>query len=604
MVCMKQISPENAVGWCIRLFLMIALLIPLVPDTFISRVGIVGVAALLSGIPFLWAASVFLVGIYTMLAWMVAPLSWIALSIPAAALVPFCLLPRFWPVWMFIYGGAIIFPIGIQIGLHLFLKTDFDFYAIEAIFLNETEAVFSFMCAFWRQIGAVFLPILGVSGLIGCLLHGTVSGYSLKKASAWVCLIGAVMAVIFLLKQEVFQNEALFLPRRIINAFERMDEEKGYIQELRMSYQPFSRVSLDKPDVPRTIVIVIGESAAVSRFGVYGYQRNTTPFLSRIQNEVDLFRSVYAPHPNTLYSLRKVLTLAHGNNQALAETHGSVVHLFRQAGFKTFWISTQGIQDKYRSSLLVRVADAADQTFFLKTWSYDENVIPYFKNVLRDPAPMKAVFIHLIGSHSPYYKRYPASFQIWKGTEGEYDNSIRYTDFVLSRLMNQLRHHPEASLFLYFSDHGEEVRPGGCFCHTISLSRKMMFDIPFIMWRSKAFQTAFPETTPSKESRERLYNTQHFIHTAADLAGIRAAEIEREKSILFQAPFPRVIRAKGEAGTRRIILDDDGEAFEDIEERPQARFQIQEDKSVVLKWHNGKTETLKPISEDVYESAD
>ncbi len=124
------------------------------------------------------------------------------------------------------------------------------------------------------------------------------------------------------------------------------------------------------------------------------------------------------------------------------------------------------------------------------------------------------------------------------------------------------------------------------------------------MWRSKAFQTVFPEVTPSKESRERLYNTQHFIHTAADLAGIRAAEIKREKSILFQAPFPRVIHAKGEAGARRIILDDDGEAFEDIEERPQARFQIQEDKSVVLKWHNGKTETLKPVSEDVYESAD
>lgn len=115
----------------------------------------------------------------------------------------------------------------------------------------------------------------------------------------------------------------------------------------------------------------------------------------------------------------------------------------------------------------------------------------------------------MIGSHGPtYFKRYPSDHilftpdckrsDIQNCTEEQlinsYDNTIAYTDFVLSKIINQLdrladKENIETSL-LYISDHGESLGESGAYLHGLpyAFAPKEQTHVPMIYW-SDAQQT-------------------------------------------------------------------------------------------------------------------
>ncbi|AHX60087.1 putative sulfatase [Aeromonas media WS] len=93
----------------------------------------------------------------------------------------------------------------------------------------------------------------------------------------------------------------------------------------------------------------------------------------------------------------------------------------------------------------------------------------------------KLVGFHLIGSHGPtYYKRYPDAHRqftpdcprsdIENCTDEEltntYDNTIRYTDFVIAEMIAKLKTYEDKynTALLYVSDHGESLGAMGLSC--------------------------------------------------------------------------------------------------------------------------------------------
>ena len=101
---------------------------------------------------------------------------------------------------------------------------------------------------------------------------------------------------------------------------------------------------------------------------------------------------------------------------------------------------------------------------------YDETALPALKRFLDEKSTGKRVFfLHLMGSHVNYASRYPSEFNVFTDEAeiipkpwhtkrsakyiNNYDNSILYTDFVLSGIIDLLRTVPNSAL-LYFSDHG------------------------------------------------------------------------------------------------------------------------------------------------------
>lgn len=130
----------------------------------------------------------------------------------------------------------------------------------------------------------------------------------------------------------------------------------------------------------QTYILVIGESTNRSRMGLYGYNRNTSPLLSKIQSELLVFNNVITPKPSTIEALSLVLTF---NIDGIHDFYPNIMTMMKDAGYKTFWISNQQtISDT--NSLLTAYSKLADKAYYLNqnrnqsSVSYDEKVLEPF----------------------------------------------------------------------------------------------------------------------------------------------------------------------------------------------------------------------------------
>ena len=154
--------------------------------------------------------------------------------------------------------------------------------------------------------------------------------------------------------------------------------------------------------------------------------------------------------------LQKALTLADENDVTPAWHKGSLIQFMKDAGFKTFWISNQEEFGLF-ANLVTVLAQSADEVSFADGRRYDDALLPKYQAALADPAPKKIVFVHLNGSHYEYKDRYPAEADYFNSSaltgkaalRAQYDNSIRYTDGVLKRMLDALKQHHQTAAYIF-----------------------------------------------------------------------------------------------------------------------------------------------------------
>ena len=152
------------------------------------------------------------------------------------------------------------------------------------------------------------------------------------------------------------------------------------------------------------------------------------------------------------------------------------------------------------------------------------------------------IILHTSTSHGPKYAdKYPKEFEVYKPVaknveEGEknigmlvnaYDNTIRYTDYLLDNLINTLRDMTEwKSAMIFISDHGESLGENQVFMHGLpmKLAPKVQYEIPFLVWTSKDFRD-YKSTLP--EVLE-----QHYIfHSVLNLLSIESPAYDKDRDI-------------------------------------------------------------------------
>lgn len=138
----------------------------------------------------------------------------------------------------------------------------------------------------------------------------------------------------------------------------------------------------------------------------------------------------------------------------------------------------------------------------------------------------KFIVVHLVGSHHPYTS-YPPEYNLYgeDTVSDRYDNTIAYTDYVLSEIYKKLSvHQPE--LFIYASDHGE--------------SKDMMrnkFDfrmthVPFVVLFSDDFMSSYPEVYHSAmKKRHTYFSHDMFYDTFLDILGINKDFYDSRQSL-------------------------------------------------------------------------
>ena len=253
------------------------------------------------------------------------------------------------------------------------------------------------------------------------------------------------------------------------------------------------------------VVLVIGEAARAQNFSLYGYSRDTNPLLAR--ERVVAMPSTHSCSTYTTQSLRCMLSRK-GEHTGARVTEEILPNYLQRNGIEVIWRSNNWGEPGLRvgSRLSAEQLRQRCHGSDCQRLNYDEALLFDLGSQIRDAARAKVfVVLHQAGSHGPeYFRKYPPEFEVFrpvcmtvdedKCTHEElvnaYDNSILYTDFVLSRVIDVLQSLGDVpAVMLYVSDHGESLGEYGLYLHGTpsEIAPEFQTQVPFIVWMSDSF---------------------------------------------------------------------------------------------------------------------
>lgn len=309
----------------------------------------------------------------------------------------------------------------------------------------------------------------------------------------------------------------------------------------------------------QTFVMIMDESASRRHMSIYGHHRKTNPRLGN-RSDVVVFDNVVAPYSNTIQSILSMMSESNLENNKPFNESIDLLDVFHSAGFETWWISNQPPMGIWENLVSV-FASQSDHLIFVNTTtntsmeatlttSWDSKLFDPFAEALKSSAKKKFIVLHLMGSHSAYYKRYPPQFDKYTGkgkverTRAEYDNSRLYNDFIVDSLLKMVSGHAASSdsrlvSAVYLADHGENVydergRAGHDYSGDMPASN---VEIPFVLWLSDAYRNQFPEkVVVIKQHKNKPFVADDLFHAAIDLNRIKTSFFIEERS-LFNIQF-------------------------------------------------------------------
>lgn len=290
-----------------------------------------------------------------------------------------------------------------------------------------------------------------------------------------------------------------------------------------------------KDNQKSVVVLVIGESARRQNFSLYGYEKNTNPLLSHIPN---LFH--FDAISGATYTTAGVkCILEHTKTDKLYEILPN--YLYRN-NVDVIWRTTNWgeppvhIKDYQNRDVLMLNCEGEGCDF-------DEVLLTGLKDqILASKMDKILIVLHTSTSHGPTYStKYPLQFEHFKPvcnsvelgkcsqTElmNAYDNTIVYTDYILSKIIEDLKQLNEYhSAMIFVSDHGESLGEKNLYMHGVpmSIAPKEQYEIPFIVWVSEDSKQVKPN---------EILSQNHVFHSVLNFLSIQSP-IYDEKMNIFK----------------------------------------------------------------------
>ena len=418
-----------------------------------------------------------------------------------------------------------------------------DATTVENVFNTRySEASGFFSWSLW-----LFILALGVVPAVYCLLRPVVMGTVKRMA---VCCAGSLAIVVVMVLLNI--NQTLWISQhdtelggllqpwsyvantcRVISS--RLDEQA---EEIKL---PDGKMMDDEKAV---VVLVIGESARKANFQLYGYQRDTNPLLSRQEGL-------------RVYEATSCATYTTAGTKAILEpkNSGDLYELLPNYAFRT------GVDVAWRTSNWGEppihideyiTNDDLGEIYPDVNMHYDGILLRGLRERIASSRKSKVLIVlHTSTSHGPNYAdKYPKEFEVYQPVaknveEGEkhaellvnaYDNTIRYTDYLLDSLVNMLRSMTDRhSAMIFVSDHGESLGENKVYMHGLPmrLAPRVQYEIPFLVWTSEGFRNYKTES----ELPEVI--EQHYVfHSVLNLLSIQSDAYDRDYDLFeeFAAP--------------------------------------------------------------------
>lgn len=291
-------------------------------------------------------------------------------------------------------------------------------------------------------------------------------------------------------------------------------------------------------DEKRAVVLVIGESARKANCSLYGYERETNPLLSKVEDlhvynavscatyTTEGVKSILEPQPSgDLYEILPNYLYRHGVKVQWRTTNWGEPPIHGPEYLKREDLAAmyEGVDERYDGVLLAGLRETIEQS--------DEDKV--------------LIILHTNTGHGPAYcERYPSEFEVYtpvcdnveqasKAPQeliNAYDNTIVYTDYLLNSIIDTLKGISGRSCaMLYISDHGESLGENSLYMHGVPLkvAPKEQYEIPCFLWLTPGYRNV----------RQPELIDQHWVYSSVlDLLDMDTPVLDPEKDLFYPEP--------------------------------------------------------------------
>jgi lipid A ethanolaminephosphotransferase len=259
-------------------------------------------------------------------------------------------------------------------------------------------------------------------------------------------------------------------------------------------------------------VLVIGETARAKNYALNGYHKPTNAHTDDIG--LISFSNVSSCGTATAVSLPCMFSRLNRDeyDKHIAVSEQNAIDLIHLAGADVLWIDNNngGCKEVCSRVESVFIDEKSPNSFCDGEYCFDEVLLEYLNDKLNNlSAKSTLIVLHVMGSHGPtYYRRYPKEHRKFtpdcprsdiqnctnETLMNTYDNTILYTDFILSKVVESLENlskskNVNASMF-YISDHGESLGENGIYLHGLpyAFAPTDQTHIPMLFWQNSLTQ--------------------------------------------------------------------------------------------------------------------
>ncbi|HYX38498.1 MAG TPA: phosphoethanolamine transferase [Oligoflexus sp.] len=346
---------------------------------------------------------------------------------------------------------------------------------------------------------------------------------------------------------------------------EAREKAKVFWSQRRHGKEPLKLDSASHKPKPQLVVVVIGESTSRNHLGIYGYHRPTTPRLESMKDQLLVFRDAISPVASTLPAVFGALCSSQFDYETFECGGPTLLEIAQAAGYKTTWISNQA-PTGFGDNFLVELGRTADTAIFVNqdissageadhSSSFDEKVLGPLDKVIQSTlqhGQQSMFFLHLMGTHFVYEKRYPRDQRMFQNTHdlkipatvkdphandmiNHYDNAVAYQDRILGEIMGRINTSGKDALLVYFSDHGEEVYDTDNFAgHSEDRVTPSMREIPFIVGYSPSYARHTSELNRIRTYANRPFSTFQLTPSVAGLLGLYSDAFSQQDNVFSE----------------------------------------------------------------------
>ncbi|USV58772.1 phosphoethanolamine transferase [Aeromonas encheleia] len=307
-------------------------------------------------------------------------------------------------------------------------------------------------------------------------------------------------------------------------------------------------------DKPTLMFLVLGETARSKNYSLNGYEKPTNYFTEQEQGLVS-FKNVRSCGTATAVSVPCMFSnlTRRDYDETLAKSRDGVLDVMQHAGVSVLWKDNNtGCKGACKNVPTIEIEPKQYPDFCDGTTCYDEVLLQGLDQQIADMKSKqgdKLVAFHLIGSHGPtYYRRYPTADRFFvpdcqrsdiencSNAElvNTYDNTIRYTDKVLSQLIAKLKTlESQYNVGLvYLSDHGESLGALGLYLHgtPYKFAPDDQTKVPLLTWFSPQFQAdrQLNMDCLQQEAGSKRFSHDNLFHSMLGIMDVQTKVYEGE----------------------------------------------------------------------------